>query len=246
MGLWVSIVRCCSGWRPASAGSGRSRPFPGGQTAAWRAASRYVAGRSRAEALHRAVGLLRGGHGVSLDLFGELVRDPATADRVVEDYLALDAAPSVPPADAWLAMDLTHLALDVDPAGTLERLAAIAAALPPRRRVQVGAEDAARTDAVLKCVMDVAGRGRADRLGATVQANLLRSPADANVLTEAGMHVRLVKGAYVEASGAHPYGEATGVADLRLGSAWPSAARRGRWPPTTAGSEKRSCKVCGP
>jgi hypothetical protein len=143
---------------------------------------------------------------------GELVRDPSAADRVVDDYLALAAALPAPPADAWLAVDLTHLALDVDPAGSVDRLAAIAAALPPGRRVQVGAEDAARTDAVLKRVMDVAGRGWADRLGATVQANLLRSPADVDELIESGVHVRLVKGAYVEASGAHPYGEATDVA----------------------------------
>jgi proline dehydrogenase len=211
------------------------KTIPGGQAGAWRAASRYVAGRSPAEALDRAGGLLQGGHGISLDLFGELVRDPSAADRVVEDYLALAAALPAPPADAWLAVDLTHLALDVDPAGTVDRLAAIAAALPPGRRVQVGAEDAARTDAVLKCVIEVAARGWADRLGATVQANLLRSPADADGLNESGVHVRLVKGAYVEARGAHPYGEATDVAYLRLGfrlaergATWSMATHDGR------------------
>src|SRR3954451_22786102 len=46
---------------------------PGGGAGAWRAASRYVAGRSRAEALSTAADLLRRGHGVSVDLFGELV-----------------------------------------------------------------------------------------------------------------------------------------------------------------------------
>ena len=58
----------------------------------------------------------------------------------------------------------------------------------------------------MACVQDVAARGLADRLGATVQANLLRSPADADALAQAGVHVRLVKGAYVEPTGAHPYG----------------------------------------
>jgi len=48
--------------------------------------------------------------------------------------------------------------------------AAIAAALSDGRRVQVGAEDARRTDAVLACVLEVAGRGLGGRLGATVQA----------------------------------------------------------------------------
>jgi proline dehydrogenase len=75
----------------------------------------------------------------------------------------------------------------------------------------------------------------ADRLGATVQANLLRSPADADALTQAGVHVRLVKGAYLEATGAHPYGEPTDIAYLRLafrlagsGADWSMATHDGR------------------
>jgi len=63
----------------------------------------------------------------------------------------------------------------------------------------------------------VAARGLADRLGATVQANLLRTPSDADALVQAGVHVRLVKGAYVEATGAHRFGEPTDLAFLRLG-----------------------------
>lgn len=211
------------------------RALPGGEALAWQAASRYVAGRSRSEALDAARELLSRGHGVSLDMFGERVRDPDDADRVTAEYVSLAAALPPPPADAWLAVDLTHLALDVDPAGTADRLAAIVAALPPGRRVQVGAEDAERTDAVLACVTDAARRGLADRLGATVQANLLRSPADTDALVEAGVHVRLVKGAYVERESAHPYGEPTDVAFLRLGfqladrgAAWSIATHDGR------------------
>lgn len=190
------------------------KAVPGGERAAWRAASRYVAGSTRAEALATVDGLLVRGHGVSVDLFGELVADPATADRVVGDYEELVTA--LPP-DAWLSVDLTHLALDVDGAAAADRLARIATALDGGQRVQVGAEDARRTDAVLDCVTDVAARGLADRLGATVQANLVRSPDDVDALAAAGVHVRLVKGAYVETAGAHPYGEPTDLAFLRLG-----------------------------
>ncbi|MGI9155857.1 MAG: proline dehydrogenase family protein [Marmoricola sp.] len=212
-----------------------TKAVPGGEATAWRAASRYVAGQSRGEALRTAGTLLDRGHGVSIDLFGELADDPAVADRVLEDYRSLAAALAALPSDAWLSLDLTHLALDTDPAGAADRLAAVAAALPPGRRVQVGAEDAARTDAVLGCVLDVAGRGLVDRLGATVQANLLRSPSDADALTATGTHVRLVKGAYVEATGAHRYGEATDIAYLRLafriaaaGSPWSMATHDSR------------------
>ncbi len=53
----------------------------------------------------------------------------------------------------------------------------------------------------------IRGRGLADRLGGAVQANLLHSPGDADALVAAGVHVRLVKGAYVEFAGVHAYGE---------------------------------------
>src|SRR6185312_10940507 len=71
---------------------------PGGEGAAWRAASRYVAGRSRDDALATVAQLLDHGHGVSVDLFGEHVRDAVEADRVLDDYLDLVAA--LPPAPA--------------------------------------------------------------------------------------------------------------------------------------------------
>jgi proline dehydrogenase len=135
----------------------------------------------------------------------------------------------------WLSVDLSHLALDAGAAAVADRLAAIVDALPSGRRVQVGAEELALTDSILECVMAVAARGRADRLGATVQANLVRSPADADRLADAGVHIRLVKGAYVETTGAHPFGEPTDVAFLRLGfrlaergAAWSVASHDGR------------------
>ena len=60
-------------------------------------------------------------------------------------------------------------------------------------------------------------RSLRDRLGVTIQANLLRSPSDATAMAAPGVHIRLVKGAYVEPADAYPYGEATDVAFLRLG-----------------------------
>ena len=211
------------------------RRAPGGEAAAWRAASRYVAGRSSADALVVAEPILAQGHGVSIDLFGERVRDALVADRVVAEYVELVAALPAPPADVWLSVDLTHLALSADVTAAADRLALIAGALPLGRRVQVGAEDAGQTDAILDCVLNVAGRGLADRLGATVQANLVRSAGDLERLADAGVHIRLVKGAYVEAAGALPYGEATDIAFLRLGARlgergvpWAAATHDGR------------------
>jgi proline dehydrogenase len=193
------------------------KALPGGEASAWRAASRYVAGRTQPQALETAAMLLDAGHAVSVDLFGERVDDPGTADHVADEYRSLASAIVGLPPEAWLSLDLSHLAVQIDAAAAADRLQTIAAALPPGRRIQIGAEDAAHTDAILGCVLEVAGRGLSDRLGATVQANLLRSPADARALVDAGVHVRLVKGAYVERTGTHPFGEPTDIAYLQLG-----------------------------
>jgi proline dehydrogenase len=197
------------------------RRTPSGERLAWRAASRYVAGSDATAAVQRARDLAGDGVAASLDLFGELVRDPAEADRVTAGYLALADQLSGQeglPDSIWLAVDLSHLALDTDPAGCADRLAAIAGRLPEGRRVQVGAEDHGRAEAVVACVETVAGRGLAGRLGATVQANYRRTPSDLERLAAAGVHVRLVKGAYVEPSEvALPYGEPTDLAYLRHG-----------------------------
>ena len=192
------------------------RSVPGGEAAARRAASRYVATTGRSEAVATAHTLVEQGHGVSVDFFGERVVDPHEADRVVDEFLALAA--EIPRSDGtvWLSVDITHLALDAGSGAAADRLARIVEAVPAGARVQVGAEDAERTDAVLAVVTDVAERGLADRLGATLQATLHRSPQDVAALAGTGVHVRLVKGAYVERTGAHPYGEATDLAYLRL------------------------------
>jgi proline dehydrogenase len=203
------------------------RRLPRGESAAWGAASRYVAGRSQADALTVAQRLLTQGHGVSIDLFGERVDDPGIADRVVADYAELTAGLPPAPADVWLSVDLSHLALIADPTAAAARLERIAELLPAGRRVQVGAEDGVHADAILGCVLEAAARGRADRLGATLQANLLRSPGDLEALADAGVHVRLVKGAYVERVGALPYGEPTDIAFLKLG--FRLAERGARW-----------------
>ena len=193
------------------------RALPSGERRAWSAASRYVAGAAFDDARRTARELDRRGVASSIDQFGEHVQDLSTADAVAADYLRLASELEGVTGSAWLSVDLSHLGLDVDPERCREHLAAIAAALPEGRRIQVGAEEHDRADPVLRCVVAVAADGLADRLGATLQANLRRSPADLERLVEAGVHVRLVKGAYVEPpERALPYGEPTDIAYVRL------------------------------
>lgn len=193
------------------------RAVPQGERLAWRAASRYVAGTAASDAVRLARELNERGVASSIDQFGELVDDATVAERVRVDYLSSAVALADLPEEVWLSIDLSHLGLDVEPRGCAEHLAAIARQLPPGRRIQVGAEDHDRADAVLTCVLAVAGEGLADRLGATLPANLRRSPRDLEALMEARVHIRLVKGAYVEPPDrAMPHGEATDIAYVRL------------------------------
>ena len=193
------------------------RAAPLGERLAWRAASRYVAGTTADAATRAARELHERGVGSSIDLFGESVHDTATADRVTAAYLGLAGHVNALPAEVWLSADLSHLGLDVDPHGCADRLAAVADRLAAGRRIQVGAEDHGRAQAVLACIESVAGRGLAGRLGATAQANFRRTARDLERLVAAGVYIRLVKGAYPEPRDrALPYGEPTDVAYLRL------------------------------
>jgi proline dehydrogenase len=160
---------------------------------AWQSARGYVAGRTPEQAIETVSRLEAAGLASSIDLFGERT-SRADAPAVAAAYEQLCARL---PAGAWVSLDLSHIAFD---GGLLDR---IVAALPAGARLQVGAEEAAQTDRVLDLVT-----ARGAPIEATLQANLRRSPGDADRLADAGMSVRLVKGAYVE-PGAHPWGEAT-------------------------------------
>jgi proline dehydrogenase len=177
------------------------RAVPGGEARAWRSARRYVADDPIATAreLHAA------GLRASVDLFGERVGDDAVPG-VVGRYAELCARIAEVP-DAWVSLDLSHVALD--PFALRE----IAAAVPAGRRLQVGAEEAEVADRVLGAVL--ANHAAGLPVEATLQANLRRSPGDAERLADAGVPVRLVKGAYVERD-ALPWGPQTDAAYVAL------------------------------
>jgi proline dehydrogenase len=143
------------------------------------------------------------------------VSDPDEADRAAEEYLRLARGLGHAPPGTFVSLDLSHLAIDRDREGARRRLQRIAEALPAGSRVQVGAEQAARADAILAAVTEVARSGAP--VSATLQANLRRSDADGRALADAGVPIRLVKGAYVEdPRAARAWGEPTDLAFLAL------------------------------
>jgi proline dehydrogenase len=182
---------------------------------AFRLASRYVAGSTAEDALATARRLAERGLLSSIDFFGERVSDPLEADRVTDAYVELARRVGSEAPGAYLSVDLSHLALDEPGLAVQGRLARIAEALPPGVFVQVGAEEAAKADRILDTVLAVARAG--GRVAATLQANLRRSGSDASALLDAGVPIRLVKGAYVEAPAvAHAWGDPTDLAFVNL------------------------------
>jgi proline dehydrogenase len=171
------------------------RALPLGERLAYRLASRYVAGRRSEDAFSCADRLAGQGLDCSIDFFGESIADPLQADQVADRYVelarSLDQAPN-----AFLSLDLSHIGVDEAGDAVRRRLERIAAGLSAGHRLQVGAEEERRADQIQKTVLAVADVGGA--VSATVQANLKRSRSDAHALAEAGVPMRLVKGAYVE------------------------------------------------
>ena len=64
---------------------------------------------TRDEALAKANEVLSQGHAISVDLFGEMSKDPEDARRVADEYLTL--IDRLTDDRAWLAVDLSHFAI---------------------------------------------------------------------------------------------------------------------------------------
>lgn len=161
--------------------------FPPLERILWRRARRHVGGRDRAEVLSTAEALRGRGAEISIDLFGTSARDEGEVRRTIEAYMEL-------PDTAWLSVDLSHLGLRWSRTIAVRAARELATCVGPGCRLQVGAEEATLTDDILAVVQELAAEGAP--VMATVQANLLRSPADAAALAAAGVPIRLVKGAF--------------------------------------------------
>lgn len=163
-----------------------------------RVAMRFVAGESLDDALVVISELNRNGSTVSIDALGENVTDPTQAKAAAEIYLeALDAI-EARDLSANVSVKLTQMGLDFDPDlafGLAETI--VARARVASTSVTFDMEDHRYTDRTIEVCLALAGQDPAS-VGLALQAYLHRTPDDLARLTEAGVHIRLCKGAYAE------------------------------------------------
>jgi proline dehydrogenase len=161
------------------------------------AARRFVAGESVENAITAIRLANQRGLTASLDHLGEDTETEAQAIAAADDYLiALDRIAETA-VQSHVSVKLTQLGLDLGTGfcrDNVGRVAARAKQVGTFVRIDMeGSDHIERTFEVLYSV-----REEYDNVGAVIQAYLYRSKSDVEALIEAGIPVRLCKGAYKE------------------------------------------------
>ena len=162
-----------------------------------RLSARYIAGETLEEALARLIALREEGYAGILDILGEDVEDEQHARAVVRAYQQASDALAAGKLDAYVSIKPTHMGLRISEPLALRNyrdVAAHARALGLSMRVEM--EDHTTTDGTLR--LFEALRSEFDNVGLVLQSRLLRTPADIAALAPGPLHVRMVKGIYLE------------------------------------------------
>lgn len=160
---------------------------------------RFVAGDHLDDGLRAARDHLAAGAAVTIDHVGEHVVDDDAADRAAEAYAqVLDALG--PGEDVGISVKPTQLGLHLDADRCRGRLAELAAAASDRGvALTLDMEDHRVTEATVQ-LAETLGAATDARIVVALQAALHRTPRDVRRVTDAGVAVRLCKGAYAEPS----------------------------------------------
>lgn len=161
-------------------------------------ADRFIAGTTAAEALEQVARLNGQGIAATLDYLGESVLEPDRAEESRQAYIGLLAAIDERRLDANVSLKPSQMGLAIREELALNNIRCIVQ--EGKRRglfVRIDMENTPYTDATIRLVRQLHAEGLAN-VGAVIQAYLRRSEADVMSLTEAGINLRLVKGAYKE------------------------------------------------
>jgi proline dehydrogenase len=165
---------------------------------AWRAASRFVAGNTIADAIRAVKTLNAQGINASLDHLGEHTETAEEAVRSADDILELLDQIHESGVHANVSVKLTQIGLALDEglcAKNLERI--LKRAREQNNFVRIDMEDTPFTDKTIRLYRQMRQKGFT-KTGIVIQSCLYRSEKDVRELLAEGACFRLVKGAYQE------------------------------------------------
>lgn len=163
------------------------------------AASRYVTGEHRNEALETGRKLADTGYKISIEYIGENTTDAAECEAAVQEMSALIRDLGQTGIPARVSFDLSHIGLSLDKEHVyvhLTNLADLAKGVKTDIELFISMEESGKTEDILS----VYNRAAAlyPGIGITLQAHLLRTPKDLEALAASPKRIRIVKGAYQE------------------------------------------------
>ena len=161
-------------------------------------AKRFVAGEDFEQAVSKVQRLNDLNLKVTLDLLGENVRERATADQTLKDYIQLLESIDEIGFDSNISIKLTMMGLDIDPIYCRDNLFTL---LETARKydqfVRIDMEGSDCTQKTIDLFND-AHNEFGKHVGIVIQAYMHRAKKDIDDLAAIGADVRLVKGAYKE------------------------------------------------
>jgi len=164
-----------------------------------RAARRFVAGETLAEAVAAVREITRGGRTrASLNYLGEKTTSRSEAEGAADRYVEILRAITAERLDCNLSIKLSQLGLALDGAlaeGLVRRIVEVARS--ESIFVRIDMEESALVEPTLALWRRLWGDGLTN-VGLVIQSYLYRSPADVESLVATGVRIRLVKGAYLE------------------------------------------------
>jgi proline dehydrogenase len=169
---------------------------------AWRAASRFVAGESVADAIRAIRDLNEKCINATLDQLGEHTSTIEEADRATEGILTVLDEIDKAGVRANVSIKLTQIGMGLDEEICRQNLVRILEQVKKHGNfVRIDMEDTPYTDTTLSLFYSMLQRGfTVKQVGLVVQSYLYRTEADVRKLLEYNTPLRLVKGAYKEPS----------------------------------------------
>ncbi len=160
-------------------------------------ARRFVSGQTVKEAIEAVQRLNELGISATLDVLGENVTDPRSAEAAVSSYLETLNQIQKAQINSNVSLKLTQMGLDISRDFCFSNLARICErASACNSFVRIDMEGSDYTEKTLLLFSDLFQRHK--NIGIAIQAYLHRSEEDVRQLIQMGARVRLCKGAYKE------------------------------------------------